>query len=81
MWCSSHKTTFHDDVDCCVQQHKAGGKAHVTATRTQRVNGVCSAYDLTEEDDKPERRYIFLTVTEIQNKTESATAPRQKNGT
>ena len=81
MWYSYHKTTSHNDADCRVQQHKAGGNAHVAASRTERVKGFCSAYDLPEEDDEPERPYISFTATEIQSKTESAAAPRQKNGT
>ena len=80
MWCSYHKTMFHNDADCRVQQHKAGGNAHVAAVRTQRVKRVCSAYDVPEEDDEPERPYISFTATEVQSKTEPATAPRQKNG-
>ena len=80
VWCSYHKTTSHNDADCRAQQHKAGGNTHVTAARTQHVKGVCSAYDLPEEDDESERPYITFTATEVQSKTESATAPRQKNG-
>ena len=77
---SFYKATPHSDADCRVQQQKAGGNAHAAA-RTQCVKGVCSAYDLTEEDDEPERPYIFFTATEVQSKTKPATAPRQKNGT
>ena len=51
------------------------------APRTQRVKGVCSAYDLLEEDDEPKRPYISFEATEVQSKTEPATAPRQKNST
>ena len=80
MWCSYHKTTCHNDADCRVQQHKAGGNAHVAAALTQRVKGVYSAYDLTEEDDEPKRPYSSFTATEVQSKTEPATASRQKNG-
>ena len=81
--CGVHinKTTFHNDTDCHVQQHKAGGNAYMATTRTQRVEGVCSAYDLPEEDDDPERPYISFTATEVQSKTEPTMAPRQKNGT
>ena len=81
VWCSYHKTTSHNVADCRVQQHKAGGDAHVATARTMRVKGVCSAYDLPEEDDEPERPYIYFTATEVQSKTELATAPRQKSGT
>ena len=81
MWCSYHKTTSRNDANCRVQQHQAGGNAHVAAARTQRVEGVCSTYDLPEEDDEPERPYISITATEVQSKTEPATAPRKKNGT
>ena len=79
MWCSYHKTTSHNDADCRVQQHKAG--AHAAAAPTQRVKGVCSAYDLPEEDDEPEIPYISFTATEVQSKAEPTTAPRQKNST
>ena len=81
MWCSYHKTTTHNDADYRVLQHIAGGKAYVAAAQTQRVKGICSAYDLPEGDDEPERPYISFTATEVQSKTEPATAPRQKNGT
>ena len=81
MWCSHHKATSHNDANCRVQQPKIGGNAHVTADQTPRVKGVCSACDLPEEDDDPERLYISFAVTEVQNKTEPATAPRKKNGT
>ena len=63
VWCSYHKTTSHNDADCRVQQHKAGGNAHVAAARTQRVKGVSSVYDLPEEDDESERPYISFTAT------------------
>ena len=65
MWCSYHKITSHNDADCRVQQHKAGGNAHVATARTQRIKGVCSAYDLPEEDDEPKRPYISFTATEV----------------
>ena len=81
VWCSYQRTTSHNDADCRVQQHKAGGNAHVAAALTQRVKGVCSADDLPEEDDEPERPYISLTATEVQSKTEQVAAPRHKNGT
>ena len=81
MWYSYHKTTSHNDVDCRVQQHRADGNARVAAARTQHVKGVCSAYDLSEKDNEPERPYISIMATEAQSKTEPATAPRQKNGT
>ena len=81
MWCSYHKSTTNNDAECRVQQHKAGGSAHVAAARTQWVKGVSSAYDLPEEDDEPERPYISFTATEVQSTAEPATAPRQKNGT
>ena len=81
MRCSYYKTTSHKDANCRVQQHKAGGNAHVAAARTQRVKGIWSAYDLPEENDDPERPYISFTATEVQSKTELATAPKQKNGT
>ena len=81
MWCLYYKTTSHNDADCCVQKHKAGSNAHVAAVQTQRVKRVCSAYDLSEEDDEAERPSISFTATEIQIKTEPATTPRKKNGT
>ena len=81
MWCSYRKTTSHNDADCRAQQHKAGGSANVAVARTKRAKGVCSAYDLPEEDGEPERPYISFTATEVQSKTELATAPRKKNGT
>ena len=81
VWWSYHKTTSHNDADCRVQQHKTGGNTHVAAARTQRVKEVCSAYDLTEEDDEPECPYISFTATEVQSKIEPATASRQKNST
>ena len=64
-----------------IEQYKAGGNAQVAATQTQRVKGGCSANDLTEENDEPERPYISFTTAEVQSRTEPATVPRQKNGT
>ena len=81
MWCSYYKTTSNNDADCHVQQYKAGDNAHVATAITQRVKGVCSAYNLTKEDYESESPYISFTATEVQSKTEPATAPRQKNGT
>ena len=81
VWCSYHKTTSHNDADCRVQQHKPGGNAHVVASRTQRATGVCSAYDLPEEDDEAERPCFSFTATAVQSKTEPKAVPRQKNGT
>ena len=77
VWSSYHKITSHNDADCRVQ---VDGNAHVAAARTRRVKGVCRTYDLPEEDDEPERHYISFTATEVQSKTEPATASRQKNG-
>ena len=83
VWCSCsyHKITSHNNADCRVHQQNAGGNAHVAAARTQRVKRFCNAYDLRKEDDEPERPYLSFTATEVQSKTETATAPRQKNGT
>ena len=39
VWCSYHKTTSHNDVDCRVKQHKATGNAYVAAAQTQHVKG------------------------------------------
>ena len=64
-----------------VQQRKAGVYAHVAAARFQRLKRVCSAYDFLEEDDELEHPYIFFTATEVQSKTEPATAPNQNNDT
>ena len=66
MWCSYHKTTTHSDADSCVRRRKrADGNAHIAATGPSRVKGICSAYDLPEEDDQPERPYIPFTTTEV----------------
>ena len=69
VWCLYHKTTSYNDADCRVRQHKAGGNAHVATAQTQHVKEVCSAYDLPEEDDEPERPYISVTATKVQRKT------------
>ena len=53
----------------------------MAAARTRRVQGVCSAYDLPEEDDEPKRPYISFMATEVQSTTGQATVPRKKNGT
>ena len=51
----------------------------MATARTHRVKEVCSADDLPEKDDEPERPYGSFTATKGQNKTKPATAPRQKN--
>ena len=66
MWCSYHKTTTRSDADCLARRRKrADGNAHIAATGPSRVQGICSAYDLPEEDDQPERPYISFTATEV----------------
>ena len=81
VWCSYQKAMSHNDADYRVQQHNVDGNAHVTAARTQCVKGICSAYDLPEEDDEPKHPYISFTATKVQSKTEPSTAPRQDNKT
>ena len=66
MWCSYHKTTTHSDADCRARRRKrADGNVHIVVTGTSRVKGICSTYDLPEEDDQLERPNIFLTATEV----------------
>ena len=66
MWCSYHKTTTHSDADCGAGRRKRGdGNAHIAATGPSRVKGICSTYDLPEEDDQPERSYVSFTATEV----------------
>ena len=66
MWCSYHKTTTRSDADCLARRRKrADGNAHIAATGPSRVQGICSAYDLPEEDDQPERSYVSFTATEV----------------
>ena len=79
--CGVHITIQHPITTPAAVSNKTGGNAHVAAVRTQCVKGVCSAYDLPEDDDEPERPYISFTATNVQRKTEAATAPRQKNDT
>ena len=66
MWCSYHETTSHSDADCRARRRKqADGNAHIAATGPSRIKGICSAFDLPEEDDQPERPFISLTATEV----------------
>ena len=55
VWCSYHKTTSHSDADCCTRRRKqADGNAHIAATGSLRIKGICSAFNLPEGDDQPE---------------------------
>ena len=52
VWCSYPETTTHRDADCRARKRaRADGNAHIAATGPSRVKGICSAYDLQEEDD------------------------------
>ena len=79
MWCSYNKLASHNNASCRIKHHKTPGNAHVAAARTQRVKGVCSTYDLPENEGEPERPYISFMAPEVQGTTEPATAPRQTN--
>ena len=65
VWCSYHRVTSHSDADCRTRRRKqADGNAHIAATRPSRIKGICSAFDLPEEeDDQPERPFISFTAT------------------
>ena len=64
--CSYHKTISPSDADCSARRCKrAEGNAYFAATVPSRIEGICSDYDLPEEDDHPERPYIFFTATEV----------------
>ena len=66
MWCSYHKTTTRSDADCLARRRKrADGNAHIAATGPSRVQGICSAYDLPEEEDQTEHPNISFTATEV----------------
>ena len=44
---------------------KRADGSHIAATGPSRVRGICSAYDLPEEDDQPEHPHTSFTVTEV----------------
>ena len=81
-WCSYHKTTTHSDADCRARRRKpADGNAHVTAAGPSRVKEVCSAYDLPEEEDQPERPYTSFTATEVHPTAATGAEQSQKAAT
>ena len=53
--CSPHKITTERRRLPARRSRRADGSAHVAATGPLRIKGICSAYDLPEEDDQPER--------------------------
>ena len=66
VWCSYHQTTSYSDADCRARRRKqADGSAYIDATGSSRIKGICSAFDLPEEDDQPERAFISFTATEL----------------
>ena len=68
-----HKTTLHSDADYRARRRKqADANAHVAATRPSRIKGICSAFDLPQEDDQPERPSISFTATEVHPTAEIA---------
>ena len=73
VWCSCRKTTSHSDTDCRATRRKqADGNAHIAATGPSWIKGICSAFDLPELDDQPERPSICFTATEVHPTAEIA---------
>lgn len=81
MWCSYIKTTTRNDAHCGMRRGgRADGNAHVAAAGFSRVKGVCSVYDLPEEDDQPERPYTSFTATEAYPTAATAATEGHKGG-
>ena len=59
-----HKTTTHSDVDCRAQHKQGNGNANVATVQPSRV-GMCSALDLPEQANEPERPCIVFSATEV----------------
>ena len=56
----------HNDADCRARNRKqTDGNAHIAATGPSRIKGICSAFDLPEEDNQPGRSYTSFTATEV----------------
>ena len=70
IWCSYHKTTTQSDADCRAQHKEGNGNANVAAVQPSRV-GMCSALDLPEQDNEPERPFLVFSATEVTSKTAS----------
>ena len=70
IWCSYYKTTTHSDADCRVQHKEGNGNVNVAAVQPSRV-GMCSALDLPEQDNEPERPSIVFSATEVTSKAVS----------
>ena len=59
MWCSYHKITTHNDVDCHARPANGlNGNAHFAQVRSPNVPGIYSSWDLPVRDDSDEKPYI-----------------------
>ena len=67
MWCSCHKTTTHDDVDCRAgPANGLNGNAHFAQVRSPSVPGIYSSWDLPVRDDSDEKLCISFLAREVQ---------------
>lgn len=55
--------TIHSDTDCHIQHKQYKGNANTASVQSLRV-GMCSAVDLSEQDNETERPYVAFLVTE-----------------
>ena len=70
---SYHKTTFHGDDDCRARRRKqTDGNAYIAVTGSSGIRGICSDFDLPEEDDQPVHPFIPFTAMEVHPTVELA---------
>ena len=67
MWCSYHKTTTHNDVDCrATPANEFNGNVHFAQVRPPSVPGICSSWDFPVRDDSDEKPCISFLAREVQ---------------
>ena len=81
MWCSYHKTTTHNGVDCRARPANGlNGNALFAQVRPQSVRGIYSSWDLPVRDDSDEKPYIIFMAREVQPAAKPAKARVEGKG-
>ena len=81
MWCSYHKTTTHNDVDCRTRPvNGLNGNVHFAQVRPPSVPGICSSWDLPVRDDSDEKPCISFMAREVQPAAKPAKARVEGKG-
>ena len=81
MWCSYHKTTTHNGVDCRARPANGlNGNALFAQVHPPSVRGICSSWDLPVRDDSDEKPCILFMAREAQPAAKHAKARVEEKG-